>query len=214
MKNLKAAEIIEMLKQPSEEDLLRMQDYFHQTGTLPENHGYMIKRRMIRGATSPELIKSLHLSTTEHARQILFDVLGKRRIKTAVPILGKYLADPSPQIRSSVADALAKIGSPRSGSTLLKHFVENETDVEVLRMLAVALGAVRYQPAIPALIKALSSSDLSLRGSAAWSLGELQAEEALFILGEKLKLETAAYPAEQMQKAMHKIQAGIRPPVT
>jgi HEAT repeat protein len=209
MKTLKATEIIEILKQPSEEDLLRMKDYFLQTGKLPENHGYMIKRRMTKDATSVELIKSLDLSKTDHARQIIFDVLGKRRIKTAAPILGNYLADPSPQIRSSVADALAKIGSPSSGPKLLKRFVEDEADIEVLRMLAVALGAVKYQPAIPALIKALSSSDLSLRGSAAWSLGELQSEEALFILGEKLKSETASYPAEQLQEAIHKIQARI-----
>jgi len=211
MKNLRAVEIVEILKQPSEEDLLCMKDYFHQTGKLPENHGYMIKRRLIREATATELLKALHLSTTEHARQIIFDVLGKRRIKTASPILSNYLADPSSQIRSSVADALAKIGSLSSGPSLLKRFVEDEPDIEVLSMLAVALGALKYQPAIPALIKALSSSDLSLRGSTAWSLGELQAEEALSILGDKLKSETASYPSEQIQEAIHKIQTRKRP---
>jgi HEAT repeat protein len=169
------------------------------------NKGYFIKRRIREKALVGEIIKALETSTTSRVRQILCDILGERQAEAALPLLIKCLDDPSPDVRSSAADALAKIHNPSAGGALMRRFVKQKEDMGVRRMLAAALGAVSYRPAIPVLIQALSHPDGSLRGSAAWSLGALNAREAVEPLGQALSYETNSYATTRMREALGKI---------
>lgn len=168
----------------------------------PGNKGYFIKRRIREKALVGEIIKALESSTTSRVRQILCDILGERRAEAALPALIKCLHDPSADVRSSAADALAKIHHPSAGGALMRGFLKEEEDMGVRRMLAAALGAVSYRPAIPVLIDALTDSDGSLRGSAAWSLGALRATEAVGTLRQALKNETNSYATTRMKEAL------------
>jgi hypothetical protein len=166
--------------------------------------GMQAKARILQLATNKEIIKALELVQTVLARQILCEILGKKKAQTALKPLIKCLDDPSSGIRAEAAQSLAKIGNQKAGAPLLQHF-EHETSLGVRQMLAVALGAIKYKPAIPALIKSLRDSDAGLRGSAAWSLGELHAIEAMQNLFNAARRETDNYPRDRIEEALTQI---------
>jgi len=183
MENLKVVELIQLLE------------------VLPDQ-GYLIKLHLRDKASIKELIAALQTSTIPDIREILCDVLGDMYAEKAVPALIKCLDDPISNVRSAAADALSKIRSPLAGESLIKHFAEQEKDMEVRRMIALALGAVNYLPAIPILIEALTDSDASLRGSVAWSLGVLNAKEAIGFLETALTREKNSYASRNMKEAL------------
>ena len=94
----------------------------------------------------------------------------------------------------------------------MRGFLKQEEDMGVRRMLAAALGAVSYRPAIPVLIQALNDADGSLRGSAAWSLGALRATEAVGTLRRVLKNETNSYATTRMKEALEAINGSADSP--
>jgi HEAT repeat protein len=183
---------------------------------MVENSLQMIFTRVEEGISSTEwlrheadadaLIKALEEASTEHIRIILCDVLGWRHEKSAVPILINMLENDSFKVRSSAADALAKIGDPASGSALLRRLELPDSKISVRRMLLAALGAVNCQEAIPLLIEYLQNPDPSQRGSAAWSLGAMKASESLPKLEKALKSERSQYPRQRMIEAISKIR--------
>lgn len=152
------------------------------------------------------LVEALRIAPSGIAKQILCDVLGFRHERAAVDDLVACLDDPSAGVRSSAADALAAIGDGRAGPALLAKMEAPEPDEGVLRMIVAALGAVRYCGAIPRLIPLLMSSDPSMRGSAAWSLGAMHAEEALPKLHDAARIERVGYAAERLREAIARIE--------
>ena len=164
--------------------------------------------RMIqRSVHVDDLIESLKRAETALSRQILSDILGYRGSKRAVAVLIEHLEDDSLEVRASAADALAKISDRRAGEALLRR-LDAESSDRVKQMLAVALGAVGYEPAIPRLIELLDHPDATIRGCAAWSLGVLQATSALEVLQNQLELETNEYSLEQISTAILEIKSG------
>jgi hypothetical protein len=71
----------------------------------------------------------------------------------------------------------------RVGAAMLARF-ESEPSAAVRRTLASAVGAARYEPAIPALRGALESDDRSLAYSAGWGLHWLEGTPAPSLPGE------------------------------
>lgn len=161
-------------------------------------------RRLRSRAHVADLIMALEAAESESNRTILCDLLGYHHSKSAIPLLIEHLEDVSPNVRSSAADALAKIGDIRAGKALLRRF-ELETDSDVKQMLAAALGAVGYKSAVPKLIEAIGSSDATLRGCAAWSLGALKATNAVNALQSQLVTETDSYSLQQLTDALRKL---------
>jgi len=153
-----------------------------------------------------ELITAFGQAPDNVARQILAYILGKRRAKTAVPLLVDFLNDNDPCVRAAAADALAKIGSSAAGKKLLERFIQEDDD-GVRQTLAIALGAVHYRPAIEALRQKLRNPSGMLRGCVAWSLGELHAVEAIQELEEALRREEHSYARARMQAALVQIRA-------
>lgn len=168
--------------------------------------GYAVKRRILREATVKAARTTLEHRPTPHVRQVLCDILGERRARSAVPALITCLSDPSSGVRGAAADALAKIGNPLAGEALLQRFKGLETSMGVRRMLAVTLGAVGYYPTIPSLIEALEEPDTGIRGSAAWSLGVLRAREAIGTLQRVLEEETGWYAVTRITEALQQLQ--------
>jgi HEAT repeat protein len=153
-----------------------------------------------------EIIAALQRTIDPGSRHLLCYVAGEQELTSAVPVLIRYLEDPESHIRSCAADALGKIGDPQAGEALFKRFTEDESSQAVRTMLAAALGAVGYQPAISALIEALAyDGKEALRGTAAWALGKLQARDALPALETALQREQDAYNHERIVGAIGQI---------
>ncbi len=179
--SIDANEIIQLLEEPTED-------------RRP------LKSVLQREAPVKVLVKALWLSKTVLTSRILCDILGTRRAKTAIPALLNCLNNPDPSLKNDAAEALGKIGDPKAGEGILKHFV-----VEPRLWYAVALGAIGYQPAVPNLINALSSNLGSIRGGAAWSLGEMKVFDAQEALINALKIEQDKYALDRIQEALKKI---------
>lgn len=167
-------------------------------------------RRLREVEDGAQVIAALRASATDDARQLLCDVLGFRGEGGAVDALVDCLGDPSAEVRSSAADALAKIADRRAGPALLARVLAPEPDPGVYRMLVVALGAVGHDDAIAVLLPMLDSPDPSLRGSAAWSLGVLGGQEALPVLTAALDGESSPYAADRMREAAALLTRGAR----
>lgn len=181
--SVKAQEIVQLLEEPTDD---RRQ----------------LKSKLRREARLKELVEALRRSETELTRRILCDILGARRAKTAIPALIECLDHPSSWVQDDAAEALAKIGSPKAGEALLRHFIQDPSF-----WLAAALGAVGYRSAIPYLIEALkNSSDEMVRGGAAWALGKLKAKEGVDVLEEASIREEDAFVTERIQKALDSIR--------
>lgn len=160
-----------------------------------------LKGALQREAPVKELVKALWLSKTVLTSRILCDILGARRAKTAIPALLNCLNNPDPSLKNDAAEALGKIGDPKAGEEILKHFI-----VEPRLWYAVALGAIGYQPAVPYLTNALNSTLGSVRGGAAWSLGEMKVSDAQEVLTNALKIEQDKYALDRIQEALEKIK--------
>ena len=162
----------------------------------------------LQAAPGEVLVEALRAAGGEHARAVLCDALGFRHQQGAVADLVACLEDESARVRSSAADALAKIGDPAAGGALMARFELPDPDLGVRRMLIAALGAVGHREAIPLLIRWLGNPDPSQRGAAAWSLAAMRAEEALTALEEALHVERVAYPKERITAAIRALRAG------
>lgn len=170
----------------------------------PTENRTPIKERISTEASVEDLVAAMHEPMVPLTRQILCDVLGQRQATQALPELLDALNDPSPKVRSAAADALAAVGDVQAGPALLERYqVEEDKDVRV--MLAIALGAVRYHPAVPDLTQALDDPYSTLQTEAAWSLGELKAVEAKEGMRRVFARQTDDYSKQLVQSAIDKL---------
>ena len=208
-KTLSAEEIVGLLKEPPVKE---------------DTYWYDPERRIYRESYIRALIAALRMASAQEirlgARLTLIRLLGERNAISALPLLVRYIDDPSPNIRGGVADAIlhvawghydshperiAAIGDPSLGEVLLTRFIAGGAYAQIRSTLALVFAALRYRPAIPALIKALSDSDEVLRRCAADALADLDAKEAIQPLSDAIARETADYVREKMEKSRSRI---------
>jgi HEAT repeat protein len=180
-------EIIQLLKTPHKDTVDAIQT----------------KERILAEAPITELLAAVQASPTPLIRQIVCDLLGRRADARAVPVLIDALHDADAGVRGSAADSLAKIGDPSAGEALMEQYFKEDDDIR--QLLAIALGAVHYRPAIPVLIQALSSPTQMLRQCVAWALRNLKAPEAREALQQALAQERDPYTSEAMREALKAI---------
>jgi len=85
-------------------------------------------RQITEEAAIPRLIVAVQEATTPLTRQLLCDILGTRGDKQAVSVLINALQENVSKVRSSAADALAKIGDAQAGEALMKRLEIEESD--------------------------------------------------------------------------------------
>jgi HEAT repeat protein len=134
-------------------------------------------------APAEALVEALAIAEEPFTRQLLADLLGEREHAAAAEPLAAALDDPDEGVRAAAADALGKVFmadeppaadvASRVGAAMLARF-EAEPSPAVRHTLASAVGAARYEPAIPALRAALESDDRSLAYAAGWGLHWLE----------------------------------------
>lgn len=163
-----------------------------------------VKQRVSAEASLEAIVAAMREAKAPKTRQILCDIVAALHAAEAVPELLAALNDPPPALRSAAADALAAIRDPNTGPALLRHY-RSEPDPDVRTVLAVALGAVGYRPAIPELILALNDPHRALQIEAAWSLGELRATEAREQIARALSRQTTDWSRRLMEDALAKL---------
>jgi len=166
------------------------------------------QRKILRKGKTPQLIAALRQASSPNSRRALCYALGRRCSSQAVPILVACLDDNDVDIRTEAAEALGNIGDPEAGPFLLDHFTRaNLNSGDASNLLAYALGAVGYRPAIPALLKTVrESNSYVLRDTAALALGELGATEAEDVLKEKLKENNSKNSVTLLNRALAAVQ--------
>jgi HEAT repeat protein len=142
-----------------------------------------LMRELRERAPTGALVGALADAGSPFTRQLLADLLGERGDAVAAEPLAAALGDPDEGVRAAAADALGKVFmadeppgpevAQRVGGAMLDRF-ETEPSAAVRRTLASAVGAARYEPAIPALRAALRSDDRSLAYAAGWGLHWLE----------------------------------------
>ncbi|MEO6458048.1 MAG: HEAT repeat domain-containing protein [Chloroflexia bacterium] len=152
--------------------------------------------RLVKRAKTAEIIAVLAETDHPDVRAVLCYGLGRRCAIEAVPVLIDCLHDPDGRVCTEAAEALGNIGDPRAGPVLFEQFCGPTKCSE--NLLAYALGAVGYRPAIPKLIEALADPDL--RGSATISLGSLGVVEAKAALQDALNNETDSESVRKLIK--------------
>ncbi len=192
LRMLRAAKIVRMLQAPTEERRPTKWSIFYE-------------------APIKELIAALWIATerpdeTELTRIILAELLGKRRVKSAVPVLLHCLQDPSNEVRHQAMQALGRIGDPEVGSYLWEHLNFAEAPIWMRFELAAVYGETRFKPAIPLLIDLLLDEDKELRMVAAGSLRLLQAEEAIEPLTNAIAIEPDSSVRRAMTDSLEKIR--------
>ncbi len=178
---MKVQEIIQLLENP------------------PGDGGWPVVQKVIDEAPSTELIAAMYESSNIETRETLCYIFGYRKDIQSVPTLLEVLHDPSPRLRGSAAEALAKIEDPEAGQALLTQYLVEE-DQGIKEWYVIALGAVGYRPAIPYLIRALEVENL--RRYAALALGNLKAGEAKEAMQQALVHETDPYTAKLIQQGL------------
>ena len=158
-----------------------------------------------RSAPAAQLILALKSSPANSlTRHLLCDLLGYRRVRSAVPILVQFLDDPDSSVRSAAAESLGKIEHPSAGEALLER-LRKEQEIGTRRTLIVSLGAVGFKGAINFLIESLDDDDDAVRGVAAWSLGALRARQARSALTRMLHDETDSFILNNTRWALAEI---------
>lgn len=191
MADLSVTNIFKLLEEPAE-------DYFFR------------KRLIEEEASSDQFVLALEQATKPLTRQILSELAGRRFERDAVPTLLELLFDPSEGVRCEAADALGIIGDVRAGPVLLKLLSTRKRDSRmspVPDMVASALGAVGYRPAIPLLIQTLEDGYPMIRGLAAWGLGVMCATEAESALRAALARKTEPRNSYEHARLLEAIEA-------
>lgn len=135
----------------------------------------------------------------------------------ALPGLFKAIEDPIPDVRKTAAEALTNIGSEQAINALLKALEDTNDEVRSAVVWAIgycgsennvprlikslskdrysgvrmnaarALGKIKSDTAVPALLKALEDSDYYDCESAVWALGEIGSDAAISALAKALE---------------------------
>ena len=163
-------------------------------------------------ATISDIVTALRTSTTPSTRTLLCYILAQRPeagftdTKQATPALIEALHDSDPEVQDQAAEALERIGDPEAGPALLEQYHKEKSDSGLREVLASALGQSHYEPAIPTLIEALSSSDDGLRHGAARGLSQFKTQEAKEALQQALATAIDPPTIKIMKETLQKLE--------
>lgn len=170
----------------------------------PRDEYHSLRRILKNDAQIPALVAAWDLTVDDDTRAVLCDFYGYRKARSALRILIGALQSKNSKIRASSAEALGSLGVTSAGPALMEA-LSKETDPKVIHLLAPALGACGYEPAIPTLLRYLKSKDLVLVEQAVWALGELHAQEARANLEDLLNETSDSWRAALIQEALARL---------
>lgn len=181
-----------------------------------------VRWRSVQALGRMELPRKLHgvfrLLKDEAARvrAAAATVLGQWGGDEAVQALSCLLDDPDQEVRYRTIEALGEIRG--LGTELLERIVSllEDPDGNIRMHAALALGKCKYRPAARLLLKRLNDPLHTVRGPAAWSLGEIGDENTLAALfgaladeGEYVRIYAYQAIAAFGQRALPLLEASL-----
>ena len=161
-------------------------------------------RDLLRSSSDAELLWKFQTADPELQGPIASE-LGRRKCKEAVPSLRARLSAADARMREAAAEALGRIGDPSAGDDLLALF-EDYTQPEAVRdTCAFALGHMRFERAMNALVSALTDSSRTVRICAAAALAAIRRGEAR----EDLELISLVEQDSEVREAMKRAAASL-----
>lgn len=156
-----------------------------------------------------------HLMDRDKAKGIKGDLiagLGAVNYRPAIPLLIELLEDPNGILRGIAAWALGVMAA-EAALDPLRYALVRESDlwardrmeeaIAALEVLQQAQNALDPAAALAILLPALAASSFTLRGVAAWGIGELGAEEARVSLEQAIRHEKYSCSTRQRMKEAH-----------
>ncbi|MFN4244657.1 MAG: HEAT repeat domain-containing protein [Brevinematia bacterium] len=120
--------------------------------------------------------------------------------------IGSRQVNPFWEVRSSAADALAKVKDPSTVPNLIKA-LRYDQDPIVKRSVALGLGKMKAKEAVPALIDVLETTpDQGLAGDIVKALGEIGDKKAFGALIKVIRGNFMPKVKEMAQESLEKIQ--------
>ena len=120
--------------------------------------------------------------------------------------IGARQVNPFWEVRSSAADALAKVKDPSTIPNLIKA-IRYDQDPIVRRSVALGLGKMKAKEAVPALIDVLETTpDQGLAGDIVRALGEIGDKRAFGALIKVIRGNFMPKVKEMAQESLEKIQ--------
>ena len=172
-----------------------------------DRDNYTLTYALINNASIKDLLNLFPTLQRSNDRELFCYVLGRRYSKKAVNLLLECLTNNNLGVDCcAVIDALAKIGSPKAGETLMWRLSQTDVNEAEKQCLIVALGAVKFDKAIELVTTFLNQENEVTRGAAAWSLGALKATQALDALENTIVNETEWYPKTRILEAIDVIK--------
>ena len=126
-------------------------------------------------------------------RHWMLTTLGRLGARSATEEVARFVEDPDPTVRTA---AIRALGDLRTKGELLRRRL-NDPHETSRWVVAEALGRMGYRPAVPDLIRALTSPESELSHHAAGALVALEAEEAVPAL-----LQTLERPAARSHQVL------------
>lgn len=133
--------------------------------------------------------------------------LGKKKEKTAVPMLIEFLKDDQPkETKLSAIEALGKICDSRSIDVLIGVLMEKDNDIRIAAVEA--LGKIRNPKAVKPLLNILNNkNNKDIRLTAIWALGNIGDNRAIPAL-TKLLGDQDNYVRYNAAQSLKKIGSG------
>jgi HEAT repeat protein len=129
-------------------------------------------------------------------REYLALVLGRLKVKTAVPALCEAVGDESKDVKIYSLWALGNIEDPAGGPAALSAL--SDSDPGVQRMAVGALSALKFAPAKSALEANLTNSNDALKYDSAVALARLKDEKAVPTLLDMMNLKATGQQTDEI----------------
>ena len=152
-------------------------------------------RVILFDAQSPEKIArlcgALNMADSAHVRKVLCNLLASLADPDALPCLLDCLDHPDPSVVAAAADAIGNCVyeqnipedlRDRLAVRLMQLASDSSKPLEVRTGVIYALGLMRYQPALPLLLKSLESEQPLERSASAEALAHLGDRAAISAL--------------------------------
>lgn len=133
------------------------------------------------------VLSELACSNSQRRARAAF-AAGAEKIRRARKPLRRLVRDRDPEVRRAAATALGLVGRP-DDAILLHDQLIREARPGVAAALVEALGRLRYRPARPTILRALTRSDAGLRAVALVALGRLGDPTDLWFIERFLRSE-------------------------
>ncbi len=167
-------------------------------------------RDVLRSLTGAELLWRFETTDPEFQGPIALE-LGRRKCREAVPLLMARLSSPDARLREAAAEALGRIGDASVGAGLLRLFEDASQPEAVRDTCAFALGRLRFEPAVTALISALTDLSRTVRVCAVAALAAIGREEIRRDIELVSEVERDPQVRQAMQRAAASLGSSVQP---